>query len=252
MSVIGELGNHIDGNFVSYSQRSNGWYKSRRFASTIAIKQCKSCGQVNTFNASKKCRACGSKDVKRVGSLPSYHRQTKKSGVYYLYTPHKINKTPKNASRDIPQKPCSKCGHLTIISSGNVCTPCRQQHQKDYDKKRDATIYRQCSKRTRNANRAARNYGLSDMLTTDEIYTLYKSCNGQSQYTGQSIDVSNFALEHNTPLCKGGSNTIDNIRICTQHENQVKGKMSPKQWHGWLHANGYCQCDELPIQRELI
>lgn len=250
MSVVGSNGNDIDGNCVRYSQRSSAWYKSHRYASTIAVKLCNSCGQVQTFNASTKCRACGSKDIRRVGSVPSYARIGKNT-VSNIITHNKIHKTPQNASRDIPQKQCSKCGQLSMITNGNICTPCRKKKQKEYDAMRDKRIRRQCQKRTKDANRTARNYGLSDMLRTIDVHTLLMSCDGKSQYTGQSL-ANGWALEHNTPLCRGGSNTIDNIRICTPQENAIKGSMTPKQWHGWLHTQGYCQCDDMPAYSDTL
>jgi 5-methylcytosine-specific restriction endonuclease McrA len=51
--------------------------------------------------------------------------------------------------------------------------------------------------------------------------------NGQCQYCGRKVTLSEFEYEHVTPRSKGGQTTWENIVVACTHCNQKKGNKTP-------------------------
>ena len=46
------------------------------------------------------------------------------------------------------------------------------------------------------------------------------------RYCGEAITVDNFSLDHSLPLARGGSTSLDNIRVICVKDNHAKGSLT--------------------------
>lgn len=66
-------------------------------------------------------------------------------------------------------------------------------------------------------------------ITQDVIQALKRNSDGKCEYCG--VDCSeNYHIDHKIPLCKGGSNEIDNLAFCCPQCNWSKGKKTAEEF----------------------
>lgn len=69
-------------------------------------------------------------------------------------------------------------------------------------------------------------YGLSEHFTVDEWGYVLEQSDGYCVYCTSHVGMDNLVVEHQTALCQGGTNTIDNIVAACKRCNQRK-RMRP-------------------------
>ncbi len=66
------------------------------------------------------------------------------------------------------------------------------------------------------------------MFTADDVIKKFGE-NPKCYLTGDPIDIykpSTYHFDHIVPISRGGTNTIDNLGICTKAANQAKHSMT--------------------------
>lgn len=95
--------------------------------------------------------------------------------------------------------------------------------------KRVSNAYHDCKRRAREAGQAL-DFGLEDL----RALVLHKLRGGRCLYCGVPIDGMNWSLDHCQPVCRGGSFAMDNVVICCQACNTVKGVLSGTEYFDLL------------------
>ena len=83
------------------------------------------------------------------------------------------------------------------------------------------TFLGRCVVRAGNANTRANLWGCIGTISAETVYGLYLSSKGICYLCNEA--KARWELDHFIPLSKGGSNTLDNLRICCPTCNRSKG-----------------------------
>ena len=139
----------------------------------------------------------------------------------------------------------------TVTGKASSCKVCNNKHTK-------ATRPKRNTKTERESNRASREFlKKNDPLklkarnlrsgmrarSTENLYVpaakeieewLKGIKNFVCYYTGVPLKYTDFSVDHKQPLNRGGTNTLDNLCICTKQINTTKGTMTEKEFKSLL------------------
>ena len=63
-----------------------------------------------------------------------------------------------------------------------------------------------------------------------DLWSLAKKQELRCPISGEKLNVNNVSLDHITPIIKGGTNTLDNLRLVTRAVNTAKHTMSDAEF----------------------
>lgn len=120
-------------------------------------------------------------------------------------------------------KTCSHCGiekPSKEFYKGRryLCVDC----ERETARVRMSSLKNKARNACRNAKKAAKEYGVYDDLTDDDVIYLFKLAKGRCAYTGKEVPLNRLSLEHVIPMSKGGPNTIGNILVVDLSANKSK------------------------------
>jgi hypothetical protein len=133
-----------------------------------------------------------------------------------------LKRQRKNRSKEHPY--LSKLYNFIYIKQKSIKT----KNQKSTYKQRLLTkIYAfHNSKRNKQVSKDQLNFTIDDILNK-----LGK--NPKCYLTGVDIDINDtksYNFDHIIPVSRGGTNTLDNLGICTKQANQAKNNMTPDEF----------------------
>ena len=67
-------------------------------------------------------------------------------------------------------------------------------------------------------------------ITPRDIEVQFDKQQGRCYYTGTELTFDNVSLEHTVPLCRGGTNSPDNITLVTKQVQVMKGTMTGEEF----------------------
>lgn len=72
----------------------------------------------------------------------------------------------------------------------------------------------------------------ASMFTSDKRCSIYEQCGCPSRcyYCGSELSKENFTIDHAVPWMRGGSDTIENYRICCLRCNSKKGMRTEEEF----------------------
>lgn len=146
---------------------------------------------------------------------------------------------------DFEKRPDSKDGYR------NYCRSCKYKRHNERLKERhysDNTLFWKI-RATYFNNPSGRRKGIAGIIIKnskpidwEDLYNLYNntpSCN----YCHISLKREDIVFDHKTPLCKGGSHTIDNIVVSCHDCNQLKGSKTSKEFTNFIieYISRFCK-----------
>ena len=87
---------------------------------------------------------------------------------------------------------------------------------------------------TANRNREARKKNSLGQHTYEDILRLFVEQNGLCTYCGKKLELTDYHVDHNIPLAKGGSNGSENICLCCPPCNLHKHTMTGEEYRALL------------------
>ena len=85
--------------------------------------------------------------------------------------------------------------------------------------------------------RRAQRLGAGGTHTVGDIRQLFEVQHGECQYCGQVLSQG-WHVDHVVPLCRGGSDNVDNLALTCPRCNMKKGRKLLGELHGCLSARG--------------
>jgi hypothetical protein len=66
----------------------------------------------------------------------------------------------------------------------------------------------------------------AERLTGKAVYRLVQQQGFRCALSGQELTPASASIDHKTPLCRGGSHTIDNAQVVEAEINRMKGTLT--------------------------
>lgn len=139
----------------------------------------------------------------------------------------------------------------TVTGKASSCKACNNTHTKATRPKRNTKTVRESARasraflkktdplklRSRNLRSGMRTRSTEGMYipTAKELEEWLKAIKDfVCYYTGVQLKHTDFSVDHKQPLNRGGTNTLDNLCICTKQINTTKGTMTEKEFKSLL------------------
>jgi 5-methylcytosine-specific restriction endonuclease McrA len=160
-----------------------------------------------------------------------------------LSKPSSVVRTTRTKSSSSGSRVCKKCGveyALTRENFGSTpsggfrweCRACKREKLKAYTEANPETFKRLRKKRRSQETKSA--------IELRELYghKLFKQQNGRCFYTGVPITLEDSHIDHKIPVAKGGTDTLDNIVLCSAQANLEKHAKTVDEYRQWRKLNG--------------
>ena len=76
-------------------------------------------------------------------------------------------------------------------------------------------------------------------LTPKILENIFIESEGFCFYCGKEISIDQFEIDHAIPVCKGGTNDRENLRICCISCNRRKGKLTDSEYFMKIHGTPF-------------